>query len=170
MERERLREREPDAALNIYDRIVARQQAILEAQMTWEQIVRGRERRWEATPWGRVKWLTGPRLHTAMRTMSRDLVVEAVVDNKGGKLRPGMFAVAHLKIGDVDEAVVPATAVRQDSELARVYLVRDGRAEEHLVQVGRALGGDVAIVSGVRKGDRIVAKLTDDVRDGVKVE
>ena len=70
MERERLREREPDAALNIYDRIVARQQAILEAQKTWEQIVRGRERRWEPTPWGRVKWLTGSRLHTAMRTMS----------------------------------------------------------------------------------------------------
>lgn len=109
-------------------------------------------------------------LGAAMRMQSRDLVVEAVVDNKAGKLRPGMFAVAHLKIGDVEEAVVPATAVRQDSELARVYVVRDGRAEEHLVQVGRTLGTDIAIVSGVKKGDRIVAKLTDDVRDGVKVE
>src|SRR5262249_26960789 len=32
-------------------------------------------------------------LAAAMRTQSRDLVVEAVVDNASGKLRPGMFAV-----------------------------------------------------------------------------
>ena len=73
MERERLREREPEAAENIYERTMARQQEILEAARGWEQIVRGRERRWEPSPWGRVKWLTHPRLHTAMRTMSHYL-------------------------------------------------------------------------------------------------
>ena len=106
----------------------------------------------------------------AMRTQSRDLIVEAVVDNKGGRLRPGMFAVAHLAIGELSQPVIPITAVRQDSELARVFTIHDGRTEEHLVQLGRRMGTDIVIVSGLKVGDKIVAKLTDDVRDGVKVE
>jgi len=109
-------------------------------------------------------------LGAAMRTQSRDLIVEAVIANKGGKLRPGMFAVAHLQVGELNQVLVPAGAVRQDSELARVFVVRDGRAEEQLVQLGRRIGTDVAVVSGLKKGDKVVAKLTDDVRDGVKVE
>jgi membrane fusion protein (multidrug efflux system) len=108
-------------------------------------------------------------LGAAMRAPSRDLVVEAVVDNKAGKLRPGMFAVAHLQIGETALPMVPETAVRKDSETARVFLVRDGRAEEQLVQLGRKIGAEVAVVAGLKKGDRIVAKLTDDVRGGVKV-
>jgi membrane fusion protein (multidrug efflux system) len=114
---------------------------------------------------GVVKYLGG-----AMRRPSRDLVVEALVDNKDGKLRPGMFAVAHLKIGELPLPVVPRTAVRTDSELARVYVVREGRLEERLVQLGRSQGGDVAVLAGVKPGERIVAKLSDEVRDGSKVE
>jgi membrane fusion protein (multidrug efflux system) len=119
-------------------------------------------------PWrGVVKYMSA-----AMRRQSRDLVVEAVVDNKGGKLRPGMFAVAHLKVGEQPLPVVPAAAVRQDSEMARVYVVHEGRLEEHLVQLGRPLAdsGEVPILSGIKKGERVVAKITDEVRDGLKVE
>lgn len=106
----------------------------------------------------------------AMRTQSRDLVVEALVENKGGKLRPGMFAVAHLTIGELNQPVVPLAAIRQDSDLARAFTIHDGHAEEHLVQLGRRMGSDIVIVSGLKVGDKIVARLTDDVRDGVKVE
>jgi membrane fusion protein, multidrug efflux system len=106
----------------------------------------------------------------AMRTQSRDLLVEAVVDNKNGKLRPGMFAVAHLIVGELNQPVVPIAAVRQDTDLARAFTIRDGHAEEHLVQLGRHLGNDIVVLSGLKVGDKIVARVTDDIRDGVKVE
>jgi membrane fusion protein (multidrug efflux system) len=119
------------------------------------------ETRFQAT----VKYVSA-----AMRTQSRDLLVEAVVENKNGKLRPGMFAVAHLIVGELSQPVIPLSAVRQDSELARAFTIHDGRAEEHLVQLGRRLGSDIVVLSGLKVGDKIIAKMTDDVRDGVKVE
>jgi membrane fusion protein (multidrug efflux system) len=114
---------------------------------------------------GVVKYLGG-----AMRRQSRDLVVEAVVPNKDGKLRPGMFAIAHLKVGELPMPVVPQAAVRQDSEAARVYVVREGRLEERLVQLGLKTGSEIAIVAGVKPGEKVVAKVTDEIRDGLKVE
>jgi membrane fusion protein (multidrug efflux system) len=114
---------------------------------------------------GRVKYLGA-----AMRAQSRDLVVEAVVDNKKGKLRPGMFVVAHLQVGEAPLPVIPATAIREDAEAARVYVVREGRIEERLVQLGRRLGSDVAVLSGLKSNEKLVARVTDDVRDGAKVE
>jgi quercetin dioxygenase-like cupin family protein len=69
VERERVREREAAPAGSLYDRIVARQQAAQAETQGWEHVARSRDRRWEPSPWGRIKWLTHPRLHTAMRTM-----------------------------------------------------------------------------------------------------
>jgi membrane fusion protein (multidrug efflux system) len=135
------------------------------------QVGEGQEVRFEVQAYpgvervGTVKYLGG-----AVRPMSRDLIVEAVVDNKDGKLRPGMFAVAHLRVGAAPIPVVPETAVRTGSDAARVYVVRDGRLEERLVQVGVKDGADLAIVAGVKAGEKVVAKLTPEVGDGVRVE
>lgn len=114
---------------------------------------------------GTVKYLGG-----AMRRQSRDLLVEAVVENGKNRLRPGMFAVAQLKVGTTTAPIVPATAVRQDGETARLFVARDGRLEERLVQLGRRDGNELAILAGVKPGEQIVVKLTDAVRDGLKVE
>jgi membrane fusion protein (multidrug efflux system) len=112
-----------------------------------------------------VKYLSG-----AMREKSRDLVVEAITPNKDRKLRPGMFVNARIRVGEQPMPVVPQTALRMDGTLARLYVVVNGRLEERLVQLGRRDGGEVAIESGAKKGDKIVAKITAEVRDGLKVE
>ena len=43
-----------------------------------------------------------------VRQQSRDLIAEAVVQNKDGRLKPGMFAAVKLRVGDAPLPVVPA--------------------------------------------------------------
>jgi RND family efflux transporter MFP subunit len=121
----------------------------------------------------------------AVRSATRDLVFEAVVQNKDKLLRPGLFATARLDLGKQAMPVVPKTALRQDGETMRAFAIVDdapraegggvprGAAkhlEERLVQTGIEENGNVAIVSGLKAGERIVAKPTEQHADGQDVE
>src|SRR5262249_30640608 len=49
-----------------------------------------------------------------IRESTRDLVIEAEVPNADFKLKPGMFAVAKIRLGDKPRPVVPKNAILQD--------------------------------------------------------
>ena len=105
-----------------------------------------------------------------VRKASRDLVVEAVVQNKDRQLTPGLFVQATLALGEQRQAVVPQAALREEGAQARVYVVKAGRLEERLVQVGQRLGDKAGILRGVEPGEQVVATARDGLRDGLKVE
>ena len=107
----------------------------------------------------------------ALRRSSRDLVVEAVLDNPDHKLSPGMFAAAKVLLGTASTPVVPATALREEGSARRIFVVNhDKRLEERVVQTGDVIGDDVAILRGVASGERVVKVAAADVRDGQRVE
>jgi len=107
----------------------------------------------------------------ALRRTSRDLVVEAILDNADHKLRPGMFAAAKLELGTTSTPVVPLTALRDEGSVRRIFVVnRDKHLEERVVEAGDAMGDVVAIVRGVTSGEHIVKVAGGDVRDGLRVE
>jgi membrane fusion protein, multidrug efflux system len=100
---------------------------------------------------------------------SRSLLVEATLD-KGSDLVPGMFAEARVTIGQVSRPVLPETAVVKRGKTWHVFIVVKGELQDHIVQLGAKPGaGQVSIVQGVVKGDKVVAKVTDQVVDGVRV-
>jgi len=105
-----------------------------------------------------------------VRQESRDLVVEAVVPNADGKLRPGMFATVRLKVGEKPQVVVPLAAVRKDLEPPRAYVVVNGHIEERVLQVGEEIEGMVAIGSGVKVGDAVVLDAPKTIHDGQRVK
>lgn len=128
----------------------------------------------------------------AVRRQSRDVVVEAIFKNEANQLKPGMFVTARLPLGEQKLPVVPAKAIRDDGNLKHVYVVVGDRLEDRLVQTGdvapagaaggaqaaggqaggaaAAAAGDVPVVSGIKPGERVVAELTADVRDGARVK
>jgi membrane fusion protein (multidrug efflux system) len=106
----------------------------------------------------------------AVRRTSRDLVVEAVVVNADHKLRPGMFATAKVELGTYDSPMVPSTALRDSGVSKHVFVVVQNKLEERVVETGDVLGDEIAIASGVKPGERVVSKVREDVRDGVRVE
>jgi membrane fusion protein (multidrug efflux system) len=114
---------------------------------------------------GTVRYLSG-----AIRKQSRDLIAEAIVANPRHELKPGMFAVARVKVGETALPMVPASALRGAGADARVFAVRDGELEERLVHAGRPQGDRVPVLSGLRKGDVIAARVAPELRDGTRVE
>ncbi|MBC8133102.1 MAG: efflux RND transporter periplasmic adaptor subunit [Deltaproteobacteria bacterium] len=120
----------------------------------------------DATYRGRVRYI-GP----AVRQQTRDAVVEAIVENPGHELRPGMFVTADLTLGEQVLPAVPRSALRTDGVHRHLFVATGGRLEERLVQVVDNRGGaDVAIANGVKTGEKVVATLSADVRDGARVK
>jgi membrane fusion protein (multidrug efflux system) len=72
----------------------------------------------------------------ALRTMQRDLLVEARAPNPDGVLRPGMFATVQAKLGEETVATVPDDSIRTEGDVRRLFLARDGRAFELVVRTG----------------------------------
>jgi RND family efflux transporter MFP subunit len=109
------------------------------------------------------------RLGAAIEEGNRTLPVEAVVSNRAGALRPGMFAAAEIVIERQDNAiVVPDDAIVTFAGVQKVLLVKEGRAREQRVRTGRRAGGRVEIVEGVKAGDVVIVN-PGDVVDGVAV-
>jgi membrane fusion protein (multidrug efflux system) len=102
---------------------------------------------------------------------SRSLIVEATLDPQGD-LVPGMFAEAHVIVGQVPRPVVPRTAVapRGKTKILHAFVAVNGELKERIVQVGPALDdGRVPILQGVTKGEQIVTQLSDQIEDGLRV-
>jgi RND family efflux transporter MFP subunit len=101
---------------------------------------------------------------------TRSLIVEAVIDKDSG-LVPGMFVEAHIKTGDVTRAIAPKDAVVKRGKTWRAFVVKKGEVEERIVQLGpEPAPGQVSISQGLAKGEKIVAKVTDEVVDGRAVQ
>jgi RND family efflux transporter MFP subunit len=114
---------------------------------------------------GRVKFIS-----PNIRESTRDLVVEALVPNPDARLKPGMFSVAKVPLGDRVVPVVPVAAVVRDDAGARVFVVYGKEIQERLVQLGEVQGDAVAVTSGVKVGESVVVQPGPDVRDGARVE
>ena len=106
----------------------------------------------------------------ALRAETRDLVAEAVVPNADRRLKPGMFATAHLALPSEPVVAVPRSALRTEGATARLFTVVDGRVEERIVQPGPESDGYVAVLEGLKAGERVVTLPTEQIRDGTRVQ
>src|SRR5450759_286398 len=106
----------------------------------------------------------------ALRADPRALTVEAVVPNPDGLLKPGLFASALVESATTDMVwMVPASAVRTDGSVSRLFVVRGDRAEEHVVKLGQSSGSLVEIASDVGDRDPVAVTNVPQLTDGVKV-
>ncbi|HEX6904215.1 MAG TPA: efflux RND transporter periplasmic adaptor subunit [Thermoanaerobaculia bacterium] len=92
---------------------------------------------------------------------SRTVPVRIVLPNQGGQLKPGMFATAFVTTGGEGERVVavPTAALQRMDDQWVVFLPgSEGRFEVRPVERGRDLGNEVAILSGLKPGERVVVE------------
>lgn len=105
-----------------------------------------------------------------VRADTRALIVEAVVPNEDGELKPGLFVTARI-----DEAtptpgiLVPADAVRTVSGTARVFALAGDHVEERIVTTGQTIGSDVEVTTGLKAGDIIATTNLAQLADGARV-
>ena len=102
---------------------------------------------------------------------SRTLTVEAEVENSSGALKPGQFATVRILQERADPAVlVPARAVVTEGGVSRVYVIKDGHAEQRLVQTGQTEGDLVEIKSGVAADEQVATSNLEQLSDGIAVK
>ena len=85
--------------------------------------------------------------------------------------RPGMSAVADLRVRDVQDVVaVPTSAIVRDGPRDAVWVVDDGTAQRRTVTLG-AQGDEAAeVVNGLQLGDLVVVRGADQVSEGEQIE
>lgn len=109
------------------------------------------------------------RINPAATAGSRSISVYAVIDNREGLLRGGMFAQGALTLSKVDNALaVPASAVREEIGQTYVYIIDDGLVKRRNVKVGAPdSAGRVQVMDGLAAGDRIVRVNLGSLREGM---
>lgn len=102
---------------------------------------------------------------------SRTLTVEAEIENQSGALKPGQFATVRiLQPRPVAAVLVPARAVITDAGVSRVFVIKDGHAEQRVVQLGQSEGDLVEIKSGVVSNEQVATSNLDQLSDGLTVK
>lgn len=102
---------------------------------------------------------------------SRTLTVEAEVENSGGALKPGQFATVRILQERAEPAVlIPARAVVTEAGVSRVFVIKDGHAEQRLVQTGQTEGDLIEIRSGVAADELVATSELQQLSDGIAVK
>lgn len=106
---------------------------------------------------------------TRIDPTTRSVAIRALIDNRDGRLRPGMFMTLRLVRREGDALMLPEQAIVPEGDRHYVYIVAEGRAHKREVQIGRRRPGQVEILQGLTAGDSVVVDGTLNMRDGIAV-
>jgi RND family efflux transporter MFP subunit len=104
---------------------------------------------------------------------TRLMRVEIDLENKDGKIKPGMFGRATILLERApDRLSLPLSCLfdKSDDGKAKVFVVRDGKAWTVPVEAGSSNGVRVAILKGLSQGDWVVTQPPAGLTNGTRVE
>ena len=98
--------------------------------------------------------------------------VEVTLANANQRVRPGMFARVTMNFGTKNHVVVPDMAIvkRAGSGDRFVYVYNNGKVSYNKVELGRRMGTEYELISGVENNAQVVIAGQTRLADGVEVE
>lgn len=107
----------------------------------------------------------------AIDPVNRSRQIDLVLPNPDGKLLPGSFVqVAVNLVSGIEALVVPANVIVITAEGPRIIMVdRENRLVFRPVKLGRDLGREVEVLSGIEVDDALVSSPSDFLVEGEKV-
>ena len=110
------------------------------------------------------------RIAPSVSATSRTLTVEAEIENSSGLLKPGQFATVRILQARAAPAVlIPARAVLTDSGVNRAFVIKNGHAEQRVLQVGQTEGDLIEVKSGVAADEQVATGNLQQLSDGMAV-
>ncbi len=101
----------------------------------------------------------------AVDPMSRTFMVKIALSGTG--LKTGLYAKVRIPTGSRDVLSVPASAIVEKGQLTGVYTVDPkGVLSYRLVLIGKHLGSNIEILSGLNPGDKAIIAGMDKAVDG----
>ena len=91
---------------------------------------------------------------------SRTAKTRVDVDNSSGKLKPEMFATFRIILQETEKVLtIPETAVQREEGQPVVFVPKgEGSFEKRTVQIGPEVSGYYPVLSGLKKGEKVVTK------------
>jgi RND family efflux transporter MFP subunit len=107
----------------------------------------------------------------AINEAARTLLVELHADNTDNLLKPGTYAEVHFDLASNPDTVrIPTSAlIFREKGMQVAILGKDSRVELRAVKLGRNLGTDVEVVSGLAPRDRVIDSPPDSLSTGDQV-
>jgi multidrug efflux pump subunit AcrA (membrane-fusion protein) len=110
------------------------------------------------------------RSNDSLNQDTRSLLLEVQVNDPRHRIRPGMFASVQFRFN----ASEPGILISGDSVITQaggevVPIVQNGVIHMRPVLLGRDLGTEIYVTSGLQDGDTVVVSPTDEVKEGVRV-
>jgi membrane fusion protein (multidrug efflux system) len=139
---------------------------------------------------GHTVRVTAPAAHVALQgrvtainsivdEATRNIQIQATLSNPGGRLRPGMFVQAELRLGLTNPIVpLPASAISYAPYGDSVFIVTDMKDQngeiyrgvrQQFVKLGPSRGDQIAVLSGVKPGEEVVSSGVFKLRNGAAV-
>lgn len=119
-------------------------------------------------------------INSAVDTSTRNIQVQGTVANPDHLLRSGMFAGVRVTLPDHEKAImVPATAIQYAPYGDSIFVIetmKDPAGKEYLgvrqqtVVLGKTQGDQVAVLKGLKAGDRIATSGTFKLHQGGAVK
>ena len=107
------------------------------------------------------------RINPAAAVGSRSIELYALIDNRDGRLRGGLFAQGQALAGAAQERVaVPASAVREEGGIRVLYVLAGDRLQRREVTTGIDAAGWVAVTRGLAAGEQVVRYNLGPLKDG----
>ncbi len=112
-------------------------------------------------------WRISPTVDQTKRTF----LVEALIANPKGELKPGSYARAKIPTDKIERiCLVPMSAVTYLFGTNKAYVVRNGDTiDARDLKLGDRYGQDVEVIEGVREGDEIAITQLSRLETGTKV-
>jgi RND family efflux transporter MFP subunit len=105
---------------------------------------------------------------------SRKFQITIEVENtKDNQLRAGLFAEVNfdaLKTNETKALFIPREAIVGSLQNPSVYIVKDSTVLLQKIKVGAVINGDVAILEGLKNGEKVVTKGIINLTNGTKVK
>jgi membrane fusion protein (multidrug efflux system) len=112
-------------------------------------------------------WRIAPTVEQSKRTF----VVEALIENPAGELKPGSYAKARIRTDKFDEVkLLPTRAIYYVFGTNKVFVVNDGAIDAREVKLGDRFGQEVEIMEGVNQGERAATTQLPRLDTGTRVE
>lgn len=102
-------------------------------------------------------------------SVTRSVLVRAIINNEDGKLRPGMLLQILLEKQVLQALVIPEKALVPQEDKQFVYIVDNGVVSQKEVTIGARRPGKVQIIDGLSPGQNVIVEGTLRVRDKSKV-
>ncbi len=111
------------------------------------------------------------RIGPLVSATSHTFPVEALFPNAEGKLKPGIFARARIRIGSDEEVfVAPETAISSVAGVHKIFVVKDGRAQVRPITILGKRGGDALFQGEIAAGDQLILTGIARMYEGAEVK